>query len=79
MYAVPQTLVMAMRQSAIPDEFVALPGGGFLVTMMGSATGGSPGRVAKINPDLTVQGMCPSRKMGETSAYQMTNMPLPAV
>ncbi|GAB4813049.1 hypothetical protein N2152v2_000095 [Parachlorella kessleri] len=47
-------------QSAIPDEFVALPGGGFLVTMMGSATGGSPGRVAKINPDLTVQGEYPA-------------------
>lgn len=47
-------------QSAIPDEFVALPGGGFLVTMMGSATGGSPGRVVKINPNLTVQGEYPA-------------------
>ncbi|GAB4819542.1 hypothetical protein N2152v2_006588 [Parachlorella kessleri] len=46
-------------QSAIPDEFVTLPDGGFLVTMMGSATGGSPGRVARLNPDFTLQGEYP--------------------
>ncbi|GAB4820930.1 hypothetical protein N2152v2_007976 [Parachlorella kessleri] len=47
-------------QSAIPDEFVTLPDGGFLVTMMGSATGGSPGRVAKLNPDFSLQGEYPT-------------------
>src|SRR5438552_787266 len=32
-------------QSAITDEFYALPNGGFLVTMMGGAQGHHPGRV----------------------------------
>lgn len=39
-------------QSAITDEFQALPGGGFLVTMMGGAEGHHPGRVAEFNKDL---------------------------
>lgn len=38
--------------SAITDEFYALPGGGFLVTMMGGAEGHHPGRVAEFNKDL---------------------------
>lgn len=39
-------------QSGITDEFYALPGGGFLVTMMGGAQGHHPGRVAEFDKDL---------------------------
>jgi len=39
-------------QSAITDEFYALPHGGFLVTMMGGAQGHAPGRVAEFSKDL---------------------------
>ncbi len=35
--------------SGVADEFVALDGGGFLVTMMGGAQGHAPGRVAEFN------------------------------
>jgi selenium-binding protein 1 len=38
--------------SSITDEFYPLPGGGFLVTMMGNAQGSHPGRVAEFNRDL---------------------------
>jgi selenium-binding protein 1 len=38
--------------SAITDEFYPLPGGGFLVTMMGGADGGHPGRVAEFDRHL---------------------------
>jgi selenium-binding protein 1 len=41
-------------QSAITDEFYALDGGGFLVTMMGGAQGHEPGRVAEFDKDLTL-------------------------
>jgi hypothetical protein len=40
--------------SAITDEFHALPGGGFLVTMMGSAMGHAPGRVAEFDGQLNL-------------------------
>ncbi len=36
-------------QSGVADEFVALDGGGFLVTMMGGAQGHAPGRVAEFD------------------------------
>jgi len=39
-------------QSAITDEFYALPEGGFLVTMMGGAEGHHPGRVVEFNKQL---------------------------
>src|SRR5215471_1202230 len=39
-------------QSAITDDFYPLPGGGFLVTMMGGAMGHAPGRVAEFNRNL---------------------------
>jgi len=39
-------------RSAITDEFFALGGGGFLVTMMGGAEGHHPGRVAEFDKDL---------------------------
>jgi selenium-binding protein 1 len=38
--------------SAITDEFYALAGGGFLVTMMGGAEGHHPGRVVEFDRDL---------------------------
>jgi selenium binding protein SBP56 len=38
--------------SAITDEFHALPEGGFLVTMMGSANGHAPGRVVEFDRNL---------------------------
>ena len=39
-------------QSAITDEFYPLPGGGFLVTMMGGAEGHHPGRVVEFDKNL---------------------------
>jgi 56kDa selenium binding protein (SBP56) len=36
-------------ESSVTDAFVALPNNGFLVTQMGSATGGTPGRVVEVN------------------------------
>lgn len=38
--------------SSITDEFYPLPGGGFLVTMMGGASGMHPGRVAEFDSKL---------------------------
>ncbi len=38
--------------SSITDDFLPLPGGGFLVTQMGSASGGSPGRLAEFDRHL---------------------------
>jgi hypothetical protein len=38
--------------SSITDDFYPLPQGGFLITQMGSATGGSPGRVAEFDKNL---------------------------
>src|SRR5215207_7726542 len=38
--------------SSITDDFLALPGGGFLVTNMGSATGGAGGRLVEFDKDL---------------------------
>jgi len=40
--------------SAITDDFYALPEGGFLVTMMGGATGHAPGRVAEFDRQLNL-------------------------
>ena len=39
-------------ESSITDDFFPLPEGGFLITQMGSATGGSPGRVAEFDGQL---------------------------
>src|SRR5260370_22871901 len=39
-------------QSSITDDFLPLEGGGFLVTQMGSATGGAPGRLAEFDAGL---------------------------
>ena len=40
--------------SSITDDFLALPGGGFLVTNMGSASGGAGGRVVEFDKGLKV-------------------------
>ena len=40
--------------SSITDDFLPLAGGGFLVTQMGSATGGAPGRVAEFDANLNL-------------------------
>lgn len=47
--------------SAITDEFYALEGGGFLVTMMGGADGHHPGRVAEFNKDLQLVAEYPQQ------------------
>ncbi|HJZ77738.1 MAG TPA: selenium-binding protein SBP56-related protein [Vicinamibacterales bacterium] len=41
-------------QSSITDDFLPLEGGGFLITQMGSATGGAPGRLAEFDPNLNL-------------------------
>ncbi|KAG2443515.1 hypothetical protein HXX76_001868 [Chlamydomonas incerta] len=47
------------KHSAFADEFVATDDGGFLLTMMGTPTGGSPGRVAHYSKDLKLIGEYP--------------------
>jgi len=44
----------AAPDSSITDDFLPLPGGGFLVTQMGSASGGAPGRLAEFSRNLTL-------------------------
>src|SRR5262245_35037281 len=46
--------------SSITDDFLPLPGGGFLVTQMGSETGGAPGRVPEFNRDLELVAEYPA-------------------
>src|SRR5215510_5226867 len=46
--------------SNITDDFLPLKEGGFLVTQMGSHTGGTPGRVAEFNADLQLVGEWPA-------------------
>ena len=48
-------------QSAITDEFYAIPGGGYLVTMMGSAMGHAPGRVVEFDRRLHLVAEHPDR------------------
>jgi selenium-binding protein 1 len=40
--------------SGITDDFYPLPGGGFLITQMGSNTGGAPGRLAEFDAGLNL-------------------------
>jgi hypothetical protein len=40
--------------SAITDDFYPLAGGGFLITQMGSNTGGAPGRLAEFDANLNL-------------------------
>jgi selenium-binding protein 1 len=46
--------------SSITDDFLPLPGGGFLVTNMGSASGGPGGRVVEFDKDLNLVAEHPS-------------------
>ena len=46
--------------SSITDDFLPLPGGGFLVTNMGSASGGAGGRVVEFDRNLQLVGEFPS-------------------
>ena len=46
--------------SSITDDFLALPGGGFLVTNMGSASGGAGGRLVEFDKDLNLVAEYPS-------------------
>lgn len=52
-------------QSAITDEFYALPDGGFLVTMMGGAQGHHPGRIAEFGPDLELRAEHPASPLAD--------------
>ena len=45
--------------SSITDDFLPLPGGGFLVTNMGSASGGAGGRLVEFDRDLRLVGEYP--------------------
>jgi selenium-binding protein 1 len=46
--------------SSITDDFLPLPGGGFLVTNMGSASGGAGGRLVEFDRDLRLVAEYPS-------------------
>jgi selenium-binding protein 1 len=46
--------------SSITDDFLPLPGGGFLVTNMGSASGGAGGRLVEFDKSLNLVGEYPS-------------------
>jgi selenium-binding protein 1 len=46
--------------SSITDDFIPLPGGGFLVTNMGSATGGAGGRLVEFDKHLRLVAEYPS-------------------
>ena len=46
--------------SSIADDVLPLPNGGFLVTMMGSAAGGSPGRIAEFDRCMRLVAEHPS-------------------
>jgi selenium-binding protein 1 len=47
--------------SNITDDFLPLKQGGFLVTQMGSHTGGTPGRVAEFDKNLRLVGEWPAQ------------------
>jgi selenium-binding protein 1 len=46
--------------SSVTDEFVPLPNGHFLITQMGSATGGAPGRIAEFDEHLKLVAEWPA-------------------
>jgi len=48
-------------QSSITDDFLPLQRGGFLITQMGSAAGGEPGRVAEFDKNLHLIQEWPTR------------------
>ena len=48
------------RHSSVTDDFLPLPNGGFLVTQMGSETGGAPGRLVEFDRDLELVAEYPA-------------------
>jgi selenium-binding protein 1 len=56
---------VATPSSSITDDFLPLPGGGFLVTQMGSASGGAPGRLAEFDRRLKLVGEHPLYPPGD--------------
>ena len=48
-------------KSSITDDFLPLPEGGFLVTQMGSATGGAPGRLVEFDRFLNLIAEHPAK------------------
>lgn len=48
--------VVQPKYSAVADEFLASPSGGFIISMMGSASGGTPGRIAHYDKKLKLVG-----------------------
>jgi selenium-binding protein 1 len=52
-------------ESSITDEFYAIPGGGYLVTMMGGAQGHHPGRVVEFDSRLRLVAEHPARPPDE--------------
>jgi selenium-binding protein 1 len=55
--AQPRFMSSTMAQhSSVTDAFVPLPDNGFLITQMGSASGGTPGRVVEVIEDVEVKG-----------------------
>lgn len=53
-------------ESAITDDFLPTEDGGFLITQMGSASGGAPGRIAEFDGQLHFVG----NHFGEISMFQ---------
>ena len=51
--------------SSITDDFLPIPGGGFLVTNMGSASGGAGGRLVEFDKDLNLVAEHPSVSPGD--------------
>jgi selenium-binding protein 1 len=56
---------MSAPLSSITDAFCPLPGGGFLVTNMGSAAGGAPGRVVELDRNLHLVKEWPDNPPGD--------------
>lgn len=51
---------MSVPNSSITDDFYPLPGGGFLITNMGSASGGAGGRLVEVDKNLNLVNEYPS-------------------
>jgi selenium-binding protein 1 len=51
------------RHSSITDDFQPLPNGGFLVSQMGSASGGAPGRIAEFDRCLRLVAEHPRKPL----------------
>jgi selenium-binding protein 1 len=64
------------KHSHVTDEFLAIPkhlGGGFVVTQMGSLTGGSPGRVALLDKQMRLVGEYPRNAASPSAKMKDAN------